>query len=132
MIQEVKIREYPYQEAAAHLVGYVQNVTAEDLEEHAGEGYTTSSMIGRSGMEGLFEKELKGTNGCRIYITDENGREKEELASVDVQHGKEIRLTIDAELQEQIYKQFQDDKSCSVAMHPQTGEVLALISTPSL
>ncbi len=131
MIQEVKIREYPYQEAAAHLVGYVQNVTAEDLEEHAGEGYTTSSMIGRSGMEGLFEKELKGTNGCRIYITDENGREKEELASVDVQHGKEIRLTIDAELQEQIYKQFQDDKSCSVAMHPQTGEVLALISTPS-
>ena len=48
-----------------------------------------------------------------------------------MQHGKEIRLTIDAELQEQIYKQFQDDKSCSVAMHPQTGEVLALISTPS-
>lgn len=131
MIQEVKIREYPYREAAAHLVGYVQNVTAEDLKEHEGEGYTASSMIGRSGIEGLFEKELKGTNGCRIYITDKNGREKEELASVDVQHGKEIRLTIDAGLQEQIYEQFREDKSCSVAMHPMTGEVLALVSTPS-
>lgn len=131
MIQEVKIRNYPYREAAAHLVGYVQNVTAEDLEEHAGEGYTASSMIGRSGMEGLFEKELKGTNGCRIYIADENGREKEVLASVDVQHGQEIRLTIDAELQEMIYQQFQEDKSCSVAMDPVTGEVLALTSTPS-
>lgn len=131
MISEIKIRAYPYQEAAAHLVGYVQNVTAEDLKEHAGEGYTASSMIGKSGIEGLYEKELKGKNGCKIYIADENGREKEVLASVDVEHGKEIRLTIDAELQEKIYEQFQDDKSCSAVMNPVTGEVLALTSTPS-
>ena len=68
MISDVEVREYPLGEAAAHLVGYVQSVTAEDLEEHAGEGYTANSVIGRSGMEGLFEKELKGQNGCRIYI----------------------------------------------------------------
>ena len=67
MISDVEVREYPLGEAAAHLVGYVQSVTAEDLEEHAGEGYTANSVIGRSGMEGLFEKELKGQNGCRIY-----------------------------------------------------------------
>ena len=60
---DVEVREYPLGEAAAHLVGYVQSVTAEDLEEHAGEGYTANSVIGRSGMEGLFEKELKGQNG---------------------------------------------------------------------
>ena len=60
MISEVEVREYPLGEAAAHLVGYVQSVTAEDLEEHAGEGYTANSVIGRSGMEGLFESELKG------------------------------------------------------------------------
>ncbi len=70
MISDTEVREYPLKEAAAHLVGYVQNVTAEDLEEHAGEGYTSSSVIGKTGMEGLFEKELKGKNGCRIYITD--------------------------------------------------------------
>ena len=62
-ISDITVREYPLGEAAAHLVGYVQNVTAEDLEEHAGEGYTSNSVIGKSGMEGLFEKELKGIGG---------------------------------------------------------------------
>lgn len=131
MISDTEIREYPLKEAAAHLVGYVQNVTAEDLEKHAGEGYTSSSVIGKSGMEGLFEKELKGENGCRIYITDSEGEEKEELACKQVQHGKDIRLTIDADLQSWLYESFKIDKSCSVSINPFTGEVLALVSTPS-
>ena len=71
----------------------------EDLEEHAGEGYTANSVIGRSGMEGLFESELKGQNGCRIYIVNSEGKEKEELACILVQHGQDIQLTIDANLQ---------------------------------
>lgn len=131
MISDVEVREYPLGEAAAHLVGYVQSVTAEDLEEHAGEGYTANSVIGRSGMEGLFEKELKGQNGCRIYIVNSEGKEKEEFACILVQHGQDIKLTIDASLQIALYEQFQEDKSCSVAMNPYTGEVLALVSTPS-
>ena len=131
MISDVEVREYPLGEAAAHLVGYVQSVTAEDLEEHAGEGYTANSVIGRSGMGGLFEKELKGQNGCRIYIVNSEGKEKEELACILVQHGQDIKLTIDASLQIALYEQFQEDKSCSVAMNPYTGEVLALVSTPS-
>ncbi len=131
MISDVEVREYPLGEAASHLVGYVQSVTAEDLEEHAGEGYTANSVIGRSGMEGLFEKELKGQNGCRIYIVNSEGKEKEELACILVQHGQDIKLTIDASLQIALYEQFQEDKSCSVAMNPYTGEVLALVSTPS-
>lgn len=131
MISDTEIRKYSLGEAAAHLVGYVQNVTAEDLEEHAGEGYTANSVIGRSGMEGLFEKELKGKNGCKIYIVDSKGEEKETLACVFVEHGKDIQLTIDADLQIALYEQFKKDKSCSVAMNPYTGEVLALVSTPS-
>ena len=131
MISDVEVREYTLGESAAHLVGYVQSVTAEDLEEHAGEGYTANSVIGRSGMEGLFEKELKGQNGCRIYIVNSEGKEKEELACILVQHGQDIKLTIDASLQIALYEQFQEDKSCSVAMNPYTGEVLALVSTPS-
>ena len=131
MISDTEVRSYPLKDAAAHLVGYVQNVTAEDLEKHAGEGYTASSVIGRSGAEGLFEKELKGQNGCRIYIVDSDGNEKEELACRIVENGKDIKLTIDSELQKALYEQFQSDKSCSVAMNPYTGEVLALVSTPS-
>ena len=131
MISDTEVREYPLGEAAAHLVGYVQSVTAEDLENHAGEGYTANSVMGKSGMEGLFEKELKGQNGCDIYIVDSDGNKKAELASIFVQEGKDIQLTIDAELQRSLYEQFKEDKSCSVAMNPYTGEVLALVSTPS-
>lgn len=131
MISDITVRSYPLGEAAAHLVGYVQNVTAEDLEEHKGEGYTANSVIGRSGMEGLFEDELRGTVGRKIYIEDENGNEKEMLAYIAVADGKDVKLTIDSGLQSALYRQFQEDKGCSVAMNPYTGEVLALISTPS-
>lgn len=131
MISDTEVRAYPLKDAAAHLVGHVQNVTAEDLEKYAGEGYTAGSVIGRSGAEGLFERELKGRNGCRIYIVDSDGNEKEELANRMVENGQDIKLTIDSKLQKTLYEQFQGDKSCSVAMDPYTGEVLALVSTPS-
>lgn len=131
MISDTEVREYPLKDAAAHLVGYVQNVTAEDLEKHAGEGYTAASVIGRSGMEGLFEKELKGKNGCRIYVVDGEGNEKTELANTPVQHGQDVKLTIDSGLQRMLYENFKEDKSCSAAIDPYTGEVLALVSTPS-
>lgn len=130
-ITNVDVREYPLGEAAAHLVGYVQSVTEEDLEKHAGEGYTANSVIGRTGMESVFESELKGQNGCKIYIVDSEGNQKEELACNLVQHGHDIQLTIDADLQVSLYERFKEDKSCSVAMNPYTGEVLALVSTPS-
>ena len=76
MISDVDRREYPLKEAAAHLVGYVQSVTAEDLEKHAGEGYSSDSVIGKSGMEGLYEKDLKGQDGIKISIANEFGNEK--------------------------------------------------------
>lgn len=131
IFSDIEIRVYPLKDAAAHLIGYVQNVTAEDLEKHTGEGYTANSVIGRTGAEGLFENELKGQNGCRIYIIDNAGNEKEEIACCMAENGKDIKLTIDSELQKDLYAKFQNDKSCSAALNPYTGEVLALVSTPS-
>lgn len=131
LINDTEVRTYPRGEKAAHLIGYVQSVTAEDLEEHKGEGYTSSSVIGKSGIEGLYEKELKGENGVKISIMTEDGVEKNVVASVDKQDGENIRLTIDSDLQGLVYDQFREDKSCSVAMNPFTGEVLALVSTPA-
>lgn len=131
MISDTKVREYPLNEAAAHLIGYVQSVTAKDLEEHEGEGYSSNSLIGRSGMEGLFEKDLKGQNGYEILIVDESGNTKTVLANLKKQDGKDVQLTIDANVQSLLYEQFKEDKSCSVAMNPYTGEILALVSTPA-
>lgn len=131
MISDTTVRTYPLGEQAAHLVGYVQKVTAEDLEKHQGEGYREDSVIGRSGMETLYEKELKGVDGKEIAIYDASGEKKEIVLEVPKIEGEDIRLTIDAGLQQQLYHTFSQDKSCSVAMNPYTGEVLALVSTPS-
>ena len=131
LITDTSARTYPYKEAAAHLTGYVQNVTAEDLEEHAGEGYGSDSVIGKSGMEALYEKELKGEDGCTILIQDDAGNTKETIASKSKKDGDDITLTIDMDLQQKLYQEYKEDKSCSVAMNPKTGEVLALVSTPS-
>ncbi len=131
MIKTQIVRAYSMGEAAAHLVGYVQNVNAEDLEKHAGEGYSADSVIGRSGIEALYEKELKGKNGYSIEIKTADGDTKEVLTYNDVEHGKNIKLTIDYFLQQDLYETFKEDKSCSVALNPETGEVLALVSTPT-
>lgn len=105
-------------EAASHLIGYIQAVTAEDLEEH--EGYHTGSVIGRSGMESLYETELKGEDGCAIRILDSEGNVKRSVASKKQIDGETIRLTIDADLQKKLYEQFREDPGCSVAMNPVT------------
>lgn len=131
MMTDVEIRSYSLGEAAAHLIGYVQAVTAEDLDNHPDEGYSSNSVIGRTGMEGLYETELKGRDGCEIRIVDSNGNTKMIVASVLKEDGQDIQLTIDSDLQKSLYEQFKEDRGCSVAMNPYTGEVLALVSTPS-
>ncbi len=131
MITDTEIRSYGLGVAASHLTGYVQEVTAEDLEEHPDEGYSAGDVIGRSGIEALYESELKGKEGHEVSIVDENGNMKVVLAKIEKEDGAEIRLTIDADLQQMLYEQFREDEGCSVAMNPYTGEVLALVSTPS-
>ena len=83
----------------------------EDLEENKGKGYDSNSVIGRSGIESLYEDKLKGQNGCMIYIEDEFGNRKDIIVDKPVQNGEDIQLTIDAELQKVLYEQFKDDKS---------------------
>lgn len=131
MINDESSRVYPYAEAASHLTGYVQNISAEELEELKDEGYTQTSLIGKSGLEKLYEDRLHGQDGCQIYIVDSSGKQKTMLAVNPVQDGEDIKTTIDMTLQQELYEQYKDDKSSSVVMNPLSGEVLALVSTPS-
>lgn len=131
MLSDTEVRSYELGAAASHFIGYVQGVTAEDLEQHPEENYSSTSVIGRSGMEGLFEKRLNGKDGHKICIVDEDGNIKKTIASIEEQDGENIQLTIDSNLQKLLYEEFKKDKGCSVAINPYTGEVLALVSTPS-
>lgn len=124
-------RVYPLGDAAAHLVGYVQTVTAEDLENNKGKGYTSTSVIGKAGLEKQYEDRLKGTNGLEIYIEDEEGNRKAEIAKIEVKNGERINLTIDATIQSKLYEELKNDAGFFVVMEPNTGALLALVSTPS-
>ncbi len=130
-ISSSKARVYPLGEAAAHLTGYVQNITAEELEENARKGYTNTSVIGRSGLESVYEDRLRGKDGVEIYIVDSAGNKKQTIAKREVQNGEDIKLTIDSNLQKQLYEQMKNDNGFFVVMQPLTGEMLALVSTPS-
>lgn len=124
-------RTYPLGEATAHLIGYVQNITAEELEENRGKGYTSNSVIGKTGLEKKYEERLKGKDGVEIYIEDAEGKRKTDIAKVEVQNGEEIKLTIDSAIQSKLYNELKDNEGFFVVMHPKTGELLALVSTPS-
>lgn len=133
MLNDSQDRVYPLGAAAGHLTGYVQAVTAEDLEKLEkleNKGYHANSVIGRSGLEQAYEEELRPVDGTRIIIADETGNTIETLAYQPAQNGKDVRVTIDAEVQKTAYDQFAQDPGTAAAMNPKTGEVLALVSTP--
>lgn len=130
-IADTKERYYPLGKAAAQLVGYMQSITAEELEEMPQKGYTANSQIGKGGIEKLYEDQLKGTIGCKLTIFEGTGAVKGVLLEQPVKDGEDITLTIDSDLQNQVYQEIQAEQGLGVAMNPKTGEVLAMVSTPS-
>ena len=118
-INTISMRVYPYDKITSHIIGYVQNVNSEDLKKHKNEGYTSNSIIGRSGIEATYEKELRGEVGGKIVIVDENNNVIKTVAQKEAKDGKDIRLTIDIDLQQSLYNEYQNDKSASVALNPQ-------------
>ena len=124
-------RIYPQGVSTSQLVGYIQPINAEELKEKAKDGYTSSSKIGKYGLERVYESTLRAVNGSEIYIEDANGNKKTSIAKQEQKDGQDVKLTIDSKLQQTVYEQFKDDKSAVVVMNPKTGEVLALASCPS-
>ena len=122
-------RVYAQGEAFGSLLGYIGNITAEELENNPDKGYTTSSQIGKNGLEQVYEDKLRAKEGVHIYI--ERGEEKITVAKTDSKDGDDIQLSIDSNLQQEIYNQMDNEKSASIAMDSTTGEVLAMVSSPS-
>ena len=131
MINKEDGRVYSLGKEASHLIGYVQPISSEELKENEGKGYTTNSLIGKTGLELAYEDTLRGIDGTDIYIVDENENRVSTIAKQDKKDGKDVKLTIDSNLQKQVYDQMQNDKGLFVIMEPKTGELLALVSTPS-
>lgn len=126
---EVTGRVYPLGEITAHLTGYVGQITAEEFEEADPGKYTANDVIGKRGLESLFEEQLRGEAGAKIYIRKED-EDDIILAEKEVKNGENIQLTIDVNIQEKIYESYNGDAGTAAAINPKTGETLALISSP--
>lgn len=131
MFNRVEGRVYPHGEALAHLIGHIDSVNAEDLEEREGEGYTSSSYIGRRGLEAVLEDQLRGEPGVSIVVANADRETRDVIKSRQVEHGEDITLTIDAEMQVELAEAIGDDAGTGLVMNPATGEVLALASMPA-
>lgn len=128
--RKVEARVYPFKDAAAQLIGYVGTITADELAKLKNKGYTSTDLIGKRGLEQVYDEQLKGTTGVKVTINKPNGTQ-EVLAEKPVEDGKNITLTIDAAVQQKIYAGMNGEAGAGAAMNPQTGETLALVSSPS-
>ncbi len=125
--RDVDSRFYPYGEAAAHVTGYIRPITAEDLKKPENKNYSSTDSIGVAGLENVYENQLRGQTGWTILVRET----KTVIAKKDVKNGKDVKTTIDINLQKKIYNQLKGDSGASVALNPKTGEALALVSSPS-
>jgi penicillin-binding protein 2 len=126
-------RRYPYGDRFAHVVGYVGRVDAKDLEklQEQDPKFAALSHVGKSGIERAYEQRLRGEIGYEAVETNVEGRAVRVTQGKPAIPGRDLRLSIDAELQEAAIAAFGDLEGSAVAIDPRTGEVLAMVSLPA-
>lgn len=132
------VRTYPLGEKTAHLLGYVGEISEDQLKKAQFNGYKLGDSVGQSGIEAQYEKILRGKDGGEIIEVDSQGRMVRQLRVNPPVSGQNIYLNIDSELQQKIYDEMASTLKklgvccgAAAAVNPQTGEVLALLSFPS-
>lgn len=124
-------RRYLYGSELAHVIGYVARLDADDLKAMGDERYSVLSHTGKTGIERAYEEQLRGTIGYEEIETNARGRSLGVLKRHISQAGTDLRLGIDLELQKATIAAFEDKTGSAVAVDPNTGDVLAMVSLPS-
>jgi penicillin-binding protein 2 len=142
-VDRITVREYPYGQLAAHVLGYVQGVTVEDLVrlEDEGKEYFPNDVIGKVGVERSYEDVLRGEPGQRVYEVDADNRIVREVVeeSYAPTPGYDVQLTLDMDLQyavevalrSQIEAVSKNNEGSAVVLDPSSGAVLAMASYPT-
>ncbi len=124
------LRVYRHGPLTAHALGYLGEATQADLARRPG-AYHSGDLVGRKGMERVFDLHLRGSDGERELIVDSRGRTREEHGRKAAVAGKNLHLTLDLELQQEAARYLGDRAGSAVALDPRSGEVLMLVSAPS-
>lgn len=135
VIQAEPKRRYPAGEIAAHVVGYVSEITEEELVGGEVAGARLGTLVGRDGLERQYDDRLRGRDGVRFVEVDALGRTVQDRGvapSLPPEQGETIRTTLDLDLQRYVAEQFPaDQRGAVVVLDPRSGEILALYSAPS-
>jgi penicillin-binding protein 2 len=124
-------RLYHYGKLGAHLLGYVGEISEEDISSNAFPGARQGALVGQSGIERIYDRYLVGKDGERQVLVDSMGREVGLMDEIDSVIGGEVRLTIDLDLQSVAEKSLEDKVGAIIALDPRNGEILAMASSPS-
>jgi penicillin-binding protein 2 len=124
-------RSYPNETFAAHVLGYLQEITPEEIRQGTYGARGLGDLVGRTGIERKYESELVGRNGSELEIVDSTGRIKERFLRSTPENGTDIQLTLDVELQAKAEEILQGREGAVVVMDARNGEVLSLASFPT-
>jgi penicillin-binding protein 2 len=124
-------RLYPRDGFAAHLIGYVGEVSEDMLNDPRYAYYEPGDVVGKSGIEQSYDSLLRGTDGSRDVLVDSHGREVGRLGSEHAVPGKDLKLTIDIDIQRAAEHALNGHNGAMIAIDPHTGEVLAMVSRPT-
>lgn len=122
------MRYYPFGAATAHLIGHIGEITQDELEADVNDFYQAGDLVGKRGLESLFESDLRATPGVRVYLS---GTKRQLLYERQPVPGKDFHLTVDAAFQAKLYELFKEDEGQVVCMDPMKGDLLVLMSVPS-
>ncbi len=124
-------RLYPKDGFMAHLIGYVGEVSEDMLNSPKYDLYERGDIVGQSGVEQYYNEILMGKNGSRRVLVDSKGREKGKLSEDPAVVGKQLKLTVDLDIQIAAEQALEGKNGAIVAMDPRTGEILAMVSRPT-
>ncbi len=125
------LREYPYKDAFSHVLGFVGQVSKEELASKEFKDYNLTDWIGKTGVERRYEDVLSGINGKQLIEVDVMGKFVRTLGQTDPIPGQDITLTIDSKLQNAAYAAMHDVKKGAVVAATPNGAILAMVSKPT-
>ncbi len=124
-------RLYPKDGFAAHLIGYVGEVSEKDLNQERFAAYEPGDVVGKSGVEETYDSILRGTDGSRDVVVNSHGKEVGQMGQELAVPGQDLRLSMDLDVQMAAEKALEGKNGAIVAMDPHTGEILAMASRPA-
>ena len=138
IIEVQPVRNYILKQEGAHTLGYVSEISEYELEQKKNSGYKPGDIVGKFGLERIYDKDIRGVNGGEQVEVDVNGKPVQILGKKEPTPGYDLILTLDRDLQvatenavDEILKEIGANAAAAVVLNPQNGEVLAMVSRPA-